>query len=128
MAHARPADVRERTRSEVSIISQLEQNARRGLRRWVLRALSDDAASVTTNVYAEVHHDGATALAIPVTTDRTDADTDPRPAVDAAWIEVAAAAAVALSATWQAARGINSDSNFFATVAQRAPKHVWLMG
>ncbi|MCR6648527.1 MAG: ATP-binding protein [Cellulomonas sp.] len=117
-----------RSDREVSIISQLEQNARRGLRRWVLRALSDHAAPLTTSVYAEVHHDGATALAIPVTAERTDADTDARPAIEAAWIEVAAAAAVALGATWQAARGINGGSSFFATVAQREPKHLWLMG
>lgn len=91
-------------------------NPRRGLRRWTVRAYSDQDAVTVAKPYAELHHDGGVVLAYPVTARRPEGDTDTRPAVHALKVERIAAAAVAVTRTWHAALAVTTGAVLRAAV------------
>lgn len=97
-----------RTQQFHSLLGQVNQSPRRGLRRWIFRhpwsRTEDDGRA--TYEYAELHHDGSVAFAVPAGDYRTASGRDGREILTAGVVERSIIAALALTRAWQRARSV----------------------
>lgn len=91
-----------------SLLRQVSDSPRRGLRRWILRhpwsRTEDDGRAV--HEYAELHQDGSVVFAVPAGDYRTPGTGDGREILMADVVERSIVAALALTRAWQRARSV----------------------
>ncbi|MFI6425897.1 helix-turn-helix domain-containing protein [Promicromonospora sp. NPDC050880] len=90
------------------LLSDLGNNPRRGLRRWIVRLpwnLEEDNGD-TANAYAELHDDGSVVFAYPASDPAGPDAHDGKTILSADVVECLSIAAVTLTRQWQLARSI----------------------
>jgi hypothetical protein len=100
------------------LLGELSLNPRRGLRRWIMRnENSDQGATWTTRTYAELHDDGSSVLAFPVTaTHRGYGREDARSAIGATYVQLVCASAVVLADAWFTVRRIAAGASMLTSI------------